>query len=126
MPVIDVHTHMFGPGWKAMYLKHGGAGNTIKRRGSGQGYRTVNGKPDLTMPPSYCQTLVTQVSGGAFGYRPIRVGIVERLGRLSDIDNNLTSVDPRASEQPFASRHVGQLRVLDPYSLSHPFLQHRD
>ena len=52
MPVIDVHTHMFGPGWKAMYLKYGGAGNTVKRRKNGQEYLTVNGKPDLTMPPA--------------------------------------------------------------------------
>ncbi len=42
MPVIDVHTHMFGPGWKAMYLKHSGPETTIKQRESGQEYLEIS------------------------------------------------------------------------------------
>ena len=38
MPVIDIHTHMFGDAWRKMYLEHGGEGNTIGQRDDGREY----------------------------------------------------------------------------------------
>lgn len=52
MPVIDVHTHMFGAAWKRMYLEHGGEGNTIARREDGREYLIIDGEPNLIFPPA--------------------------------------------------------------------------